>query len=367
MPLKTLGKYELIEELGRGGFGTVWRARDTSLDVERAVKVLHPALATSPEFIERFRREGRFAARLEHPHIVPVYELGEADGHYYLSMKYLPGGSLKDLLARQGALPFAQAVEITRQVAEALTYAHQQPEKLIHRDLKPGNILFERLPGEGIKAAVRLSDFGFAKALAEAGGSSSSASGGMLGTPAYMAPEVWRGKTASPAADQYALACVLCEMLTGQTLFTGDTPPEIMTKHVLDGPHFPAAWPEGVPAEIANVLRRALAAKPEERYPDVGAFSAACVALLAPKLVVETRPEPPAETPPARLHPSSTQVKPVVGLPRSGPAQSNTQPTPKTPSPVLLPWHTVAWIAFGWAVGGVTLSFVLFFCFAVIK
>ena len=281
--MTTLGKYQLLSELGHGGFGTVFLARDTTLDVERAVKVLHPALVAAPEFIERFRREGRFAARLDHPHIVPVHELGEAQGNYYLAMKYVPGGSLKDWLTSHGRLPFADALEITRQVADALAYAQEQPEKLIHRDLKPGNILFDRPPGDPKGLSIRLSDFGFAKALAEAGNSvSSSASGGMLGTPAYMAPEVWRGKPpASPATDQYALACVLYEMLTGEVLFRGDSPPEVITRHVIDGPQFPESWPHGVPADIEAVLRRALAAKPEERYADAPAFHSACAGLLS--------------------------------------------------------------------------------------
>ena len=281
MTTQTIGKYELLEELGHGGFGTVYRAREMTLDVIRAVKVLHPALVAAPEFIERFRREGRYAARLEHPHIVPVYELGEEQGRYFLAMKYLAGGSLKDLLTREGRLPFERALEIFSQIADALAYAYNQPEKLIHRDLKPGNILFETLPDGSSKAAVRLSDFGFAKALADASMSGSSASGGMLGTPAYMAPEIWRGKPpASPASDQYALACVFYEMLTGETLFTGDSPPEVMTKHVLDGPQFPVTWPADVPAGTSDVLKRALSARPEERYADVIAFKSACAGLL---------------------------------------------------------------------------------------
>jgi serine/threonine-protein kinase len=143
MANKMLGKYELLEELGRGGFGTVYHARDTSLDVERAVKILHPALVASPEFIERFRREAKIAARLDHPNIVPVYEFGEQEGAYYLTMKYMPGGSLKDVLVKAGRLPFERALQVTRQIAGALEYAYSQPEKLIHRDIKPGNILFE--------------------------------------------------------------------------------------------------------------------------------------------------------------------------------------------------------------------------------
>ena len=280
--LQTLGNYELLEELGHGGYGTVYRAHETVLDVVRAVKVLHPALVSVPEFVERFRKEARFSARLEHAHIVQVYELGEADGRYYLSMKYLPGGSLKDLLAQKGRLPYGQALEILRQVSEALTYAQTQPERLIHRDLKPGNILFERLPDAAGNLSIRLSDFGLAKALADSGSGSASSSGTLLGTPAYMAPEVWNGKPpVSPATDQYSLACVLFEMLTGQVLFSGETPPVVMKQHIIDGPQFPAQWPVGVPAAIETVLRRALAADPAERYPDADAFYRACSEVLS--------------------------------------------------------------------------------------
>ena len=269
MTVQKLGKYELIEELGRGGYGTVYRARETVLDVERAVKVLHPALVADPEFIERFRREAQIAARLEHPNIVPVYELGEAEGRYYLAMKFMPGGSLRDLLAREGCLPFERALEITRQVAEALDFANNQLECLIHRDIKPGNILFES------DGTARLADFGFAKALSGTRSASLSASGGMIGTPPYMAPEVWRGKDVSPATDVYSLACVIYEMITWDVLFQGQNPPEIMTKHILDGPQFPDVWPQGTPREITALLEKALVVDQEERHIDASEFISA--------------------------------------------------------------------------------------------
>jgi serine/threonine-protein kinase len=264
-----LSKYELLEPIGRGGYGTVYHARETVLDVERAIKVLHPPLAADPVFIERFRKEARIAARLEHPHIVPVYELDEAQGNYFLVMKYMPGGSLKDLLAKQGHLPFERAVEITRQVAEALDYAYNRPEKLIHCDLKPGNILFDE------DGSVCLADFGFAKALAEASLSGSTGSGGVIGTPHYIPPEVWRGKPVSPATDVYSLACVFYEMLTGKTLFPGESPAELVTRHVVDGPQFPEQWPTDVMEGIQAVLSKALARDPSERYASVEAFTQA--------------------------------------------------------------------------------------------
>jgi len=169
-----LGKYKLHEALGRGGYGTVYRAYDSVLKVERAVKVLHPALVADPEFIERFKREAQLAAQLEHPHIVPVYDLGEDQGRFFLVMKYMPGGSLKDAVALEGRLPFKRALEIAAQIAEALDFAHKKD--LVHRDVKPGNILLDD------KGNACLSDLGFAKALSGASSASLSATGGMIGT-----------------------------------------------------------------------------------------------------------------------------------------------------------------------------------------
>ena len=291
MANKMLGKkYELLEELGRGGFGTVYRARDTSLEVERAVKVLHSVLVASPEFIERFRREARVSARLDHPNIVPVYEFGEEEGGaYFLVMKYLPGGSLKDVLKKTGRLPFERAVKIARQVANALEYAWSQPEKLIHRDIKPGNILFEADSPAGTGGAARLADFGFAKALAGDDSSSLSASGGMIGTPPYMPPEVWRYKEFTPATDVYSLGCVFFEMVTGEVLFHGDSPADIMTMHVLDGPQFPEKWPEGVPEGIETVLGKALARNPKERYQSMGEF-VSMLEQMTPTEAIRTQP-----------------------------------------------------------------------------
>ena len=276
---KKLGKYELLEALGRGGFGTVYRARDTTLDVERAVKVLHAALVSDPEFIARFQREAKFAAKLEHPNIVPVYELGEIQGSYFLAMKFMPGGSLKDLLAKAGQIAFPRALQITRQIADALEFAHQQG--LVHRDVKPANILFEA--GD---STARLADFGFTKALSGASSASLSVSGGMLGTPSYMAPEVWSGGLVTPATDLYSLACVFFEMITGTVLFAGESPPQIMTRHMLNGPQFPEKWPQGISDGVEMVLRKALARNPAERFANMKDF----IAALANSLAIKTAP-----------------------------------------------------------------------------
>ncbi|MCU0486000.1 MAG: serine/threonine protein kinase, partial [Anaerolineales bacterium] len=277
-----LGKYELYEPLGQGGFGTVYRARDTLLNVPRALKLLHPALVADPVFIDRFRQEAQIAARLEHAHIIPVYDLGEQGGRFFLAMKLMPGGSLKDRLAQETRLPYLEAVRIITQVASALDFAARQPEKLIHRDVKPGNILLEA------DGTARLSDFGFARVLAGDSGSSLSVSGGLVGTLAYLAPEIWNDQPASPASDQYSLACVFYELITGQSLFGGgDSPlPVIMRRH-LEPLALPRQWHAGVPGEVTGILNKALAKEPENRYASAVEFAQALSAVLAQAQLVE--------------------------------------------------------------------------------
>ena len=207
---------------------------------------------------------------------MPVYELGEYEGSYFLVMKYMPGGSLKELITSEGRLPFERALEITRQISEALDFSHNQPKQLIHRDVKPGNVLFEE------SGNARLSDFGFAKAITGTRSASLSASGGMIGTPPYMAPEVWRGQDVTPATDIYSLACVFYEMLTGEVLFDGESPPEIMTRHVLDRPQLPDNWFADTPKALTEVLTKALAMKVKDRYFSLERFQVALSDLETP-------------------------------------------------------------------------------------
>ena len=250
------GKYEILEELGRGGFGIVYRAFDTVLEVEQAIKELYPNLVNDPAFVNRFKQEARIAARLDHPNLVPVHDFGQIDGKYYLAMGYMPGGSLKDLLVKEGPLSKDRALEVMQQVGAALAYAHSQG--VIHRDLKPSNILFDS------KGKARVSDLGFAKLLHSKSGSSMSTSGGLVGTPAYMAPEVWKGKGANASTDVYSLVCILVEMLTARSLFDGESTPEIMFKHFE-----PLQLPEDLPDAWMPVIEQGLEKKPEERIGNV--------------------------------------------------------------------------------------------------
>ncbi len=265
----TIGKYEISQELSRGGFAVVYQARDPELDRMVALKVLHPHWSSDPGVTTRFLREARLAARLRHPYIVTVYEAGEADGHYYLAMAYLPGRTLRDLLATAGSLPLEHALPILKQIAAALDYAHGQD--VIHRDVKPANIMVEET-GEGVQAT--LTDFGLVKALAE--GTVLTSLGTVVGSPEYMAPEQAdpnRAAEVGPAADRYALGIVAYEMLTGRVPFPGNTPGTLYAHE-----HKPVPPPRelrpDLPEVVETVLLKMLAKYPENRYLSAAAFVA---------------------------------------------------------------------------------------------
>ena len=257
--LKTLGRYQILAELGRGGFAVVYRAVDPNLDREVALKVLHPTLLNDPSFTHRFRREAKALATLRHPNIVTIYEVSEVDGRLYIAMELADGPSLAGYIKQAGTIPWKDTIKLIKPVCEALDYAHAQG--VVHRDLKPANILIDKDRGP------LLTDFGLARLLSASSGSvSMTMSGGILGTPAYIAPEVWEMESAGPPADIYSLGCIVHEMLTGHLLFTGQTPMQILRSHD-KGPQYPTAWPEGVPDGVASVLDKALARLPGDRYP----------------------------------------------------------------------------------------------------
>jgi eukaryotic-like serine/threonine-protein kinase len=266
---ENLGKFHILAEIGRGGFATVYRAEDTSLGRQVALKVLHPQLLVEPGFVERFQREARTLAGLRHAHIITILEVGLAQGQSYIAMELARDGSLADRLQAGGALPWDETLTLLQPVASALDYAHGQG--VAHRDLKPANIL---LDGE---RGPLVGDFGFARMMS---GSSVSLglSGGVVGTPSYIAPEVWELDASGPPGDVYALGCIAYEMLTGQVLFPGNTPMQAVRAHD-KGPQFPETWPAGTPAGVERVLAKALAQGPEERMATAGAFWHALEAL----------------------------------------------------------------------------------------
>jgi len=263
------GQYKILALIGEGGMGMVYRAHDTLLNREVAIKLLPPELARDREFVSRFRREAETAASLDHPHIVAIYNIGEQDGVHYLAMRLLEGQPLNQVLKQSGALPPERALHITEQVARALDYAHARG--VVHRDVKPANIMV------GADEHVTLMDFGIAKAMT---GSRLTRTGTMIGTPEYMAPEQFTGEQVDLRADIYALAVVLYEMLTGRVPFTGETPVSISHAHVYQQPAPPRQHNTQIPTAVEQVVLRALAKRPEARYPNAGALADALRAAL---------------------------------------------------------------------------------------
>ncbi len=251
-----LGKYLVEEELGRGGFANVYKATDTNLGRAVALKILDPLLMRDAQWVARFRREARAVALLEHPHIVPVYEIDEIDGRMFIAMKYINGPNLSVFIQQKGHLTWNQTLHILRQITDALDYAHVKG--VIHRDLKPGNILVDDT------WHAYLSDFGFAGMVGESQ-YSVSLSGGIVGTPAYIAPEIWDGQVATSRTDIYAIGCILYEMVTGKALFTGNSTPSVMRSH-FHPRTLPQQWSVEIPEQFTAILQKALAINPYERY-----------------------------------------------------------------------------------------------------
>jgi len=264
-------RYLIEAEIGRGGAATVFAAEDLKHDRRVAVKVLHPDLAAGVGE-ERFLREIRIAAGLNHPHILPLHDSGSTDGCLYYVMPLVEGGSLRDRLQRDRQLPLGDAIRITCDVAEALDCAHRHG--VVHRDIKPENILFQE-----DHAAV--ADFGIARALQRTSDPNHTDPGFAAGTPEYICPEAYDGAELDGRADQYGLACVLYEMLAGQPPFTAATPQAVALRHMADTvPPLTTVRPD-VPTAVARAIERALAKSPAGRFPSTLAFAETLREVLA--------------------------------------------------------------------------------------
>jgi len=263
-------RYRIEEEIGRGGTATVYAAEDPKHGRRVALKVLHPDLAAGVG-AERFLQEIRIAAGLSHPHILPLHDSGVCDGLFYYVMPLVDGGSLRERLARERQLGLADAVRIVCDVAEALDSAHRHG--VVHRDIKPENILFQ-------EGHAEVSDFGIARAL-QRPAESRTDPGLVIGTPEYICPEAYEGAELDGRADQYALGCVLYEMLAGQPPFTGATPQAVALRHMADTvPPLTTVRPD-VPGGIARAIERAMEKSPAARYPSTLAFADALREVLA--------------------------------------------------------------------------------------
>ncbi len=257
-----IGEYRIVSVIAQGGMATVYKAYQPSFERFVAIKVLPPQSSEDPTFLKRFQHEARVIAQLEHRAILPVYAYGEHNGMPYLVMRLMEGGSLRRKLFYE-RIDLLTAVRIVEQVAEALDYAHAQG--VVHRDLKPSNILLDELGN------AYLTDFGIAKIL----GSATHITGeGVVGTPTYMSPEQCQGKEVTPASDIYALGVILFEMVTGTPPFEADTPLGVMYKHVREPIPSVTERDPSLPPALDHVIRRAMAKRPQERYPTAMALAA---------------------------------------------------------------------------------------------
>ena len=301
---ETVGSYRVVAQLGQGGMATVFKAYHPGLDRYVALKVLHPAFKEDSNFAQRFRREARIVARLEHPNIVPVYDYAEHRGLAYLVMRFIDGETLKARL-RRGPLRPDQIVQVARDLGAALDYAHQQG--ILHRDIKPSNVLLAGDPADpDALGHIFLADFGLAR-IAESGESTLSRDM-MMGTPQYISPEQARGdKELDVGADIYSLGVVLYEMVTGRVPFNADTPYSIIHDHIFSPLPLPTSIRPDLPEPVERVLLKALSKEHTDRYASVqnfvDAFTAAMqtgVALLAPSsstaTVVHTAARSPEQT-----------------------------------------------------------------------
>ena len=284
-----IGPYQIIRELGRGGMGVVYLAQDPAVNRQLALKLLPADLATDEGSRRRFEQEVAVFARLEHPHIVPTYGVGLSGRTPWLAMRYLAGGTLDHVLD-DDAFTDAGLWRAMHQVARALDYAHN--EDLVHRDIKPSNILFD----DAHNAFV--ADFGIARVVNAAAGPATATS--VTGTPTYMSPEQFRKESVDGRSDQYSLAVVLYEALAGRPPFSGDTL-QMMYQHVYEHPPTAHTIEEALPVALSPVLARALAKKPEERYPTVEAFISAAERAATDPFALPVAPiRQPAPAPPGK-------------------------------------------------------------------
>jgi branched-chain amino acid transport system substrate-binding protein len=315
-----LGQYQVLAPLGEGGMAAVYKAYQPSVDRQVALKILPRHFASDPEFTGRFEQEAKLIAKLQHVHILPVYDFGEAEGYTYIAMPFIETGTLADLMHGE-AMPLDQVRGIITQVGEALAYAHERG--LVHRDVKPSNILIDHVGN------CLLTDFGIAKMVE--GTTKFTQTGAILGTPAYMSPEQIRGDKLDGRSDQYSLGIVLYEMATGRPPFRAETPPAIFVKHLHDPLPPPSTIKPDLPDDLERVILKCLAKEPAARYSDMRAMVKAL-----DRAIPRAREE--LAEPGARLATTlaAGPLAEAAALPAAGPFEGGvTTPRSGSPSPAV--------------------------------
>jgi Protein kinase domain len=320
-----LAGYRIETAIGRGGMGVVYRAEQLRLGRKVALKLLAPELAENAGFRARFEHESRLAAALDHPNIVPLYEAGEADGLLFISMRYVEGTDLRALLNRDGRIEPERALDIAAQVASALDAAHARG--LVHRDVKPGNILIAPTVAGGPEHCY-LTDFGLTKDTSSP--VELTATGTFVGTIDYIAPEQIEGATPDGRGDQYALACVLFECLTGHPPFPRDQEIVVMWAHLQDEPPAVTIDRPDLPRALDAVIARAMAKASSERYPSCTALVEAARAALTPSTIPVDLTRAPAR--PAAVTRVGAAAPPLAAPPLARPADAGPPPAPARPT-----------------------------------
>jgi serine/threonine protein kinase len=310
----TIGEFEILTELGRGGMATVYLAHDLQLGRRVAIKVISHSIAQQPDVAERFKREARTAGALSHPHIIPIHSVRQEEHLLYFVMKYVPGRSLDSVLAEIVPLPFAIAAAILGEAGTALDFAHRNG--VIHRDVKPGNIMLDE---EGFTV---ITDFGIAKA---AEGDGLTQTGTVVGTPAYVSPEACEGKPATAASDQYSLGVVAYQMLSGELPLKADSSMALMYAQIHTPPEPLARKRPDLPRDVSTAVMRMLAKNPDDRWPSVK-DAVAAITVVAPPIDDDVRARiialarnrsdrastdmkpPTSPSPPVRRTPSHAQI-----------------------------------------------------------
>ncbi len=344
-----IGRYHIVERLGAGGMATVFKAFDSRLERDVAVKFIRPEIVKDDMFLKRFEREAKALARLSHPNIVKVLDYGEHEGSPYLVMEYIRGDTLKGKLGKP--IHWREAARMILPIAEALDYTHKH--HIIHRDVKPSNFLVSET------GHLMLSDFGIAKIMDSPDAMQLTGTGIGIGTPEYMAPEQGLGQTVDQRADVYSLGIVFYEMVTGQKPYRADTPMAVMYKQISDPLPSPHQYAPEIPDFVERVLFKALAKKPEERYQDMAGFAKALQGLIESSDAEETllKPSDTLQAQTVLSQPAHPQTlppqKPITQLPvAQQPETWGSQPSAVSATPAAQPGKRSSkmWITCGVAV-----------------